>query len=216
MSAHRFLRLPVTVSLLLLLTACAGLPSVTLSSADRAQLKTVSIKHEVTMPQEMFYQGRAQAAGAAFGLLGALATQGMANEPKDQIPIIMKKNQIDLPTIVRAEIEKALPAASLQVAAPGSKSDVELSLQVSVYGYAQKNGLSNTVYPMLNVSATMKTPDGKTIWQKTDYITALNGENNIGYEYPQFVEKPERLRETMTKVSGMVARLLVADLNQDR
>lgn len=216
MTTRIFHRVPGICALIVLLTACAGAPTVNLSDADRARVKTVSIKPEVTMPQEMFYQARAQGIGAAFGLLGALATQGAANEPKEQVPVIMKNNGIEVPNILRVELEKALRTSSLQVVPPESKADAEISLQVAVYGYAQKNGLSNTVYPMINVSATMKSPDGKTIWQKTDYITALNGENDVGYEFPQFVEKPERLRETMTKVSGMVTRLLVADLNASR
>lgn len=216
MRARNFSRRLLMVSSLLLLTACGGLPTVNLSSTDRALLKTVSIKPEMTMPAEIMFQGRAQAAGAAFGVLGALATQGMANEPKEQIPRVMKNNNIDLPTILRAEMQKAIQSPSLRVVAPGTRADAELSLQVTLYGYAQKNGLSNTVYPTINVSATMKSPDGRTIWQQNDYITALNGENNVGYEYEQFLEKPERLRETMTKVSAMVSRLLAANLNQAR
>lgn len=214
MGTRTLSRLLAIVGLLLLLTACGGVPTVSLSSTDRAQLRTIAVKPEVTMPQEMFFQGRAQSMGAAFGVLGALATQGAPNEPKEQVPLIMKKNGIELPAILRAEVEKAIQASSLRVAAPGSKADAELAMQVSLYGYGQKNGLSNTVYPMLNVTASMKTPDGRVIWQKADYITALNGDNNVGYDYEQFVEKPERLRETLTKVSAMVARLLVADFTQ--
>lgn len=49
-----------------------------LSLADRAQTKTITVRADSKMPEEMFYHGMAQSVGGAFGAIGGAVGASMA------------------------------------------------------------------------------------------------------------------------------------------
>jgi len=195
-------------------SGCAGLSSVDMSSTDRAQVKTIKLRADSKMPEDMFFQGRAQSVSAAFGLVGALVGEAMSSDPKAQIIATMKKNNIDLPTILQAEFAKAMQAQKeFRVVDGQSSPDAEMVLFVNTYGLGQTQGFSSLLYPLMNVSASLRTPDGTVIWQKTDYVTPQNKENTGGHEFEEYIGKPETLRGTWSNASGIVSRMLVRELS---
>lgn len=192
---------------------CAG---VELSSADRAQTTTIKILANDRMPEEMFFHGKAQSAAGAFGVVGALAGMAMASSPKAQILEKMKEHNIQLPMILQAEFGKAMQSQQdFRIVDETSSADTDMLLTVNGYGLGQSHGFSK-LYPILNVSASLRKPDGRVIWQKTDYVTALNKENNHGYEFDEYMEKPELLRETWSVACSIVSRMLVSELSRPR
>jgi hypothetical protein len=195
------------------LTGCAGLPTVKMSPDDRAQTKAVRIASNVPLPEDMFFHGRAQSMGAVGGLLGAAMVASVGSEPKETILNTMKTNGIDLSMIVKAEFSKALTAAGqVNVVNANEPADGELSLIVNMFGFGQTQGFSALLYPVLNVSATLTSTDGRVIWQKTDYISPQNDENTGGHRFEEYVQQPELLRSTWTNIAGIVSRLLVKDM----
>jgi hypothetical protein len=196
-----------------LLTGCAGAPTVKMNAADKASIKSVSISTPPTLPDDMFFHGRAQSFGVLGGLLGAALAESAAKEPKAQMIEAMKANGIDLPSILTAEFFSAAASRGLLTqAVPPATAQGDLSLAINVYGFGQTQGFSALLYPMLNVTATIKKPNGDVAWQKTDFAVPLNSENKYGYELEQYLKEPDLLRKTLTNISGIVSRMLLEDL----
>jgi hypothetical protein len=97
---------------MILMTWCAGLPSVDMTTADQAQIKAVTVRIDEKLPEDMFYQGRGQAIAGAFGAIGAVAGMAAADDSKAQIKATMDKNDISLPTILKIEFEKTMRSQS--------------------------------------------------------------------------------------------------------
>jgi hypothetical protein len=162
---------------MILMTACAGLPSVDMTAADQAQIKAVTVRVDEKLPEDMFYQGRGQAIAGAFGAIGAVAGMAAADDPKAQIKATMNKNDISLPTILKTEFEKTMRSQSqFRVAEGQTSADAEMVLIVNTYGLSQSQGFSAVLYPMINVSASLRKRDGTVVWQRTDYVTPQNKE----------------------------------------
>jgi hypothetical protein len=185
-----------------------------MAAADRASLTTVSMQSAPRLPAEMFFHGRAESAGAIAGVIGAVLVANAAKEPKEQILETMKTNGIELPTILRTEFFKAAAARGIfSLAETGTAAQGDLSLVVNVYGLGQTQGFSALLYPMINVSATLKKPNGEISWQRTEYILPLNAENKFGYEFEQYRQDPELIRKTFTNISAIVSNLLLESLS---
>jgi hypothetical protein len=195
---------------------CAGLSKVSMSSADRAQTKIITVQADDKMPEEMFYHGMGQSVAGAFGAVGAVVGASMAEDPKAQIIATMKSSNISLPSIVQAEFVKAMQAQNeFRLAGDGMAADAEMVLFINVYGLGQSTGFSG-LYPLLNVSASLRKPDGTVIWQRTDYATPQNKENDEVHAFNDFIEQPEVLRGVWSKVAGIVSRMLVGELSPQR
>ena len=93
--------------LVCILGACAGAPTVSVSAADRALIKTVNVKPDVVVPAEIFFHGRAQSFAAVGGIIGAVAGQAAAQEPKAQLVDLMKVNGISMQEILKQEFVRA-------------------------------------------------------------------------------------------------------------
>jgi hypothetical protein len=209
-----FMKLALFIVAATMASGCAGLSSVEMSPANRAQVKTIKVRADSKMPEEMFFQGRAQSVSAAFGLIGAVVGEAMSSDPKAQIIATMKSNKIDLPTIVQAEFVKAMQSQNgFRVVDGQSSADAEMVLFVNTYGLGQTQGFSSLLYPLMNVSASLRRPDGTVIWQKTDYVTPQNKENTGGHEFEEYLGKPETLRGTWSNAAGIVSRMLVRELS---
>ena len=202
------------VAIALALAGCVGAPAVRMSKDDLARIRTVRIASSVQMPDEMFFHGRAESCAIALsGGLAAAACPKDSKQPKDEILDAMKANGISLPDIVRSEFGKTVTSRGLfTVAQDGQAADAEVVLAVNVYGLGQTQGFSKLLYPVLNVSATFKKPDGTVAWQNTDFVTPQNSANTGGHEFKQFLEQPELLRATWANVSQIVSGMLVDEL----
>ena len=203
------------VAIALALAGCAGAPKIKMSKDDRESTKTIRIVSSVQMPSEMFFHGRAQSCAMAMGGAVGAAVCGSqaAKEPKDQILDAMKANDISLPDIVRAEFRKSVTSRDLFTVAEGDQAaDADLILAVNVYGLGQTQGFSSLLYPLLNVSATLRKPDGTVVWQNTDFVTPQNSANTGGHEFQQYLRQPELLRATWANASQVVSGMLVDDL----
>jgi hypothetical protein len=203
------------LAVILAVTGCAGVPSVEMSSVDRGRIKDIRVRADSKMPEEMFFHSRTESFAAGFGgVIGAVAVQGASNESKAQIIRTMKSSNIDLPTIVKSEFQKALRArGGVNLASDNSPTAAVLTLTVNIYGLGQTQGFSSLLYPLLSVTASLRQPDGKVVWQKTEYVVPLNEQNTGGHEFDAYLANPELLRKTFTNVAAIASRQLVADLS---
>jgi hypothetical protein len=193
-----------------LLVGCAGGPAVKMTPADKLAIRSVSMSAPPTLPAEMFFYGRAQSFAAVGGLVGAALSESVAKEPKEQLLDTMKANGIDLPSILKAEFFGAATSRGLLTQADSTAvPQGDLVLTVNRYGFGQTQGFSPLLFPLLNVTATIKKANGEIAWQRTDVALPLNSENEYGYEFQQYMNDPELLRKTLTNISSIVSRMLV-------
>lgn len=199
--------------ILVTLTGCGGTSGVKMSAQDRSTLHTVAVNPNVPMPQEMFYYGMAQNFATTLGgVVGALAGAAAGDEPRDQLLAVMKANNISIPETVRSEFGKELERSTpLRIADTGTAADAELSLAVNLYGLGIAHGFSSTLYPTLGVTATLKKPDGRVVWQSTNYVSPQSSENDLGHGFDEYLTQPELLRATWIKAAGIVSRIILAE-----
>lgn len=201
------------ICLTLLLTACAGAPTVKLDQVSRQSIQSASIKSEVPMPADMFYQGPAQSIGFGIGgLIGYAITQNMTSD-KDAVKATLVKNNIDVGQLVASEFATELRAAGkIPLAEGGQPGNAQFKFEVVVFGIGQTQGFASTLYPTLGVNGTLTSTDGKVLWQRYEYLTPLNKENSIGAEPEGYVKNPELLRSAFKKAAGIVSRMLIETL----
>jgi hypothetical protein len=187
------------------LAGCAT--TVPLTKQVRESTRSVSIDKSVKLPGDMFYQGRGQSVGMAFGLIGAAIAAATAEGPKGQLKAAMREAQIDVGEIVREQFATELIGSGMFPSILQEGADVQVKLEVRIFGFGQPHGFSAQLKPMLGVEGTMVRSDGSVIWQRYDYVTNLS-DKTPSQTLEQYLEKPELIRDAFT----MTAKLVVADL----
>lgn len=127
----------------------------------------------------------------------------------------MQENKISFPDILKEEFKDALQkSTTIKVVENASDAQADVHLKVNIYGLSQSHGFSKTLYPMINITAVIKKPDGSTVWKNTDYINPQNSENSTGYTMNEYLSKPENLREVWKNISAIVSRSILSDLKK--
>lgn len=199
--------------LAIVLSGCAGAPSVKLDPSSKSAIKSVAVKPNAPLPPEMFYQGRAQSIGIGIGgLIGHAIAQGMTSD-KDIIQQVLKTNKIHVGEIVASSFAGQLrESGKFSLADAGAPADAQFQFEVVIYGLGQTQGFATTLYPTIGVNGALKGNDGKVLWQKYEYITPLNKDNSIGAEAEAYAKDPELLRQAFTKAAAALTQLFVNDL----
>jgi len=197
-----------------LLSACVA-PPVAMAPTAKAGIHTVRVNPVVTLPPDMLYAGRAEGvAGMLSGpLLAGQAAAVTGSDTRARLAAEMQANHIELGEIVAAEFAKQASAGTPMTFVVGAAAaDAQVDLTVNAYGIAHAHSLGNTLYPIVNLSATMKTPDGKVIWQATHIAGAHSLENQDGHTLEDFLQDPELLRRAFVNGSDIVSQVMAQDL----
>ena len=207
------LSISVITAATILLAGCAGAPSVKFDQASKASIKSVQIKKDVPIPADIFYQGRAQSIGLGVGgLIGYAIAQG-ATSDKEVIQQVLKQNNINVGEIVSSSFASQLRESGKFSLADGSTTeDAQFQFEVVMYGLGQTQGFASTLYPTLGVNGSLKSKDGKVLWQRYEYITPLNKENSIGAEPEMYAKNPDLLRQAFTKAASALTKLFIEGL----
>ena len=198
----------------LLMTACVA-PPVAMAPAARTGIHTVRVNPVVQLPTEMLYRGRAEGAAMMLSgpLLGAQVASAVGKDKTTQLVAEMQANHIDLGDIVAAEFAKQASSGSPITFVVGSASaDAQVDLIVNAYGISHAHVLGTKLYPIVSLSATMKTPEGTVIWQASHVASAENAENQEGHELEDYLRDPELLRRAFVAGSDIVSHVMVQDL----
>jgi len=195
------------------LTACVA-PPVAITPAAKASIHTVRVNPVVKLPPDMMYMGPAQ--GVAMLLAGPLLGQQVASatgtSAKAQLAAQMQANHIDVGEIVATEFAKQASAGtSVNFVVGSAPADAQVDLVVNVYGIGSAHALGSTLYPIVNLSVTMKAADGSVIWQATHVAGAQNFENKEGHTLEEYVKNPELLRQAFVNGGDIVSRVMVQD-----
>jgi hypothetical protein len=214
-SPRRFSAAALAVSTMLL-TACGTLTTVPIGDDARARIHVVSINPSVTLPAEMTFMGTGQGAALLLGgpLVGTLIASKTAETPKAELAAAMQANHIVLGDILAAEFAKQAShdAGTIQFVVGTAPADAQVELSVVSYGISQAHPLGSALYPLINVNAVMKTPDGRVVWQASEFAGPHNPDNKVGHTYDEYVKDPELLRQGFVTGSDIAAHLLAENL----
>ena len=200
----------------LLLAGCGTVGTVPIADDARAHLHVVSINPSVKLPDEMTYIGPGQAAALMLGgpLVGGLIASSSAATPKTQLTTEMQASHIALGEIVAAEFAKQATdsAGPTKFVVGTAPADAQVELSVNAYGVMHAQPFGTTLYPLVNISAVMKTPDGRVVWQATEIAGPLARDNKQGYTFDEYAKDPELLRQVFVAGSDIASRLLADNL----
>ncbi len=70
----------------------------------------------------------------------------------------------------------------------------------------------NSLYPMLNVTATLSRPRGETFWRQTEYVLPWKSEGLQGYAFERYLAEPELLRAGFRDIARIVSSKLLDSL----
>lgn len=197
-----------------LMAACVA-PRVAMAPAAKTGIHTVRVNPVVQLPADMLYRGRAEGVAMMLSgpLLGAQVASAVGADAKAQLVAEMRTNHIDLGEIVAAEFARQASSGSAITFVVGSApADAQVDLTVNVYGIAHAHALGTTLYPIVSLSATMRTPDGQVAWQASHVASAQNVENQEGHALEDYLRDPELLRQAFVTGSDIVSRVMVQDL----
>jgi hypothetical protein len=207
----RAAQLLCAVLLLPLLSACGSTTAVALSSADRMTITSVVVQGPERVPDKLYVIGEAESLAAIGGTVGAALRGALEGPPPQQLVDIMKSSGVDVPSIVKSEFQSAVSARrAFSLASSDQEAQGRIVLAIDQYGYHLSRGFSTTLYPIMRLTAVLTRRDGTVAWQRTDYVSAINSENKIGYSYREYAENPELMRRTMAEAARIVSTQLVA------
>lgn len=194
-------------SLGLLFAGCASTKS--LSPAERATVKSVSMNPAVPMPAGVYYLSQAQAlAGGLAGPIGGAV--GAANESENQkaFTAILGRSGLDMPKELLASFTAKLKQKGVVVSAHPAENQFEL--QVRLIGLAVPNGFYSSLRPVLVVVAILKDSSGKVIFQNNASCMNLSSKTNR-HTLKEYQTDPELLAKEYRAAINAVADDLVKD-----
>ncbi len=177
---------------------------------------------DIKVTQPLSYQAKGAGFGAAFGILGAVAeSAARSSAPPDEATSLARAIGPDhalLKEVVKTEfVTAASQRSSIEFVdgqASGSASAARLELTVNLYGFGRSHLLASQVQPLLNLTATLTATDGRVLWRKSDFVTALSSANANAYDVEQLAKQPELLRTAIRQATSIVVRNIVEDLPQ--
>lgn len=203
----------VLVAMTIVLSGCAGAPTVKFNQANKSLIKSVQVKKDVSLPPEIFYQGRAQSIGMAIGGIAGYAIAQAGASDKELIQQVLKQHNINVGEIVASSFASQLrESGKFALTDGGNNEDAQFQFEVVMYGLGQTQGFATTLYPTLGVNGSLKTKDGKVLWQKYEHISPLNKENTIGAEPEAYARNPELLRQAFTKAASALTKRFIESL----
>jgi hypothetical protein len=205
----------VIAPLLLGLTLFTGcISKIGLTKEVREYIRSVSIKKDVKLPDDIYYYGQEHCVGSMFGLLGAVASLEAAKEPKAQLKAVIQENQIDISEIIRDQFANELSKARVFPSVVPEGGDAEVRLEVRMFGFTLPTCFSGKLKPVLGVIGSLIRTDGTVLWQKLEYISGLKGETP-GNTLKEYLQNPEFIREAFSVTAKIVSESLVKHLQQD-
>jgi len=200
----------------LLLTACGTVTTIPIAEDARAHIHVVSVNPNVKLPAEMTFMGTGQGTALLLGgpLLGSIIANKTAEAPKAELLASMQANHIVVADIVATEFAKeaSKSAGAIQFVVGNAPADAQVELNIISYGIAQAQPLGAALYPLVSVSAVMKTPDGRVVWQASEFAGPHHADNKVGHTYDEYVKDPELLRQGFVTGSDIASRMLADNL----
>ncbi len=193
------------------LSGCAGVSAVSATAADREKILTVRIDPAIAVPEKAFYHGPQQSVAAIAGVIGAILASPDAADAASKMTDVMHDQHEDISGIVLAEFAGPWEASTPVrfTSDPSAPVDATMVLRINTWGIGQSQGFSPKLYPLLGISATLKRADGTVAWQKYDFVTPANKDNDEGHTFDEYLAKPELFKKVFESATRIVSKMLL-------
>jgi hypothetical protein len=200
----------LTIILVFSFFGCVSSKSIT--ESDKASIQSVSVSEDVFIPDRMFYQGPKESIlMGTRGMLGFMQAGESALDAEQAFKLAMNAYDIDIAKIVRNEFTSKLAHSNIFKVNDDGNSLYKFKLMIKVYGFAQYQGLSQQLKPMLGIEARLEGSDNKVLWKKYAFITALNG-STPSHTSIEYLKNPDFILEAFNTASRIVIAELIDDL----
>lgn len=180
------------------------------AQAEAVTQKTkIFISPDVAKPADIYYYGP----GAAFGLVGYLATSGDKG-PKELLKMVMEKENISITDIVLAETKAQIEALDKFELVDSDKKEGVIKVEVGMYGFNKKMAFGSTAYPVLKVVMSYQNDKGDVIWKDSDMVSAHASNSDQGFTLDAYLADPEKIRSGLTRVAQLSVSGLVKSLQK--
>jgi len=195
------------LSLALLFSGCATTKS--LSPAERATVKSVSLNPTVPMPAWVYYLSQSQALAGGLGgpVGGAIGAAGESDNQK-AFTSILGRSGLDMPKELLASFAAQLKQKGVVV--DEHPADNQFELQVRMIGLAVPNGFYSGLRPVLVVVAILKDSSGKVIFQNHASCGNLSAKTNR-HTLKEYDANPELLAKEYRAAINAVAEDLAEE-----
>jgi hypothetical protein len=204
----------VVVATALAFVFVAGCATQSMSGSQRKAIRSVAIAKNVPLPPQPTVHGKAMQTGTFWG--GPLVMMAMmGSETSDVVKFksYLVQSKIDVGDIVRQEFGAQLAATRAFPAIVDEGADATFQLEVAGYGLAPGFSMSPTnkpVRPTLNVVAKLVAPDGKVLWQNSDYVTGMG--EVAAHQVDLYYTRPELLEQGFRQAAQLVMKELLKDI----
>lgn len=211
-SMKRLTKSIFAVSIVSLMIGCGGQVALKKGSLDTIQ--SVSVSKNIAKPDRLSYQGRKESGlMGACGCLGGLFAGSTSKKTAVKITAVMEREEIDVTEIVREQFIEQLEESNLFNSIAPENSTAEFELSIRIYGFAQPQGLSSQLKPMLGVVGSLVRSDGSVLWKEYEYISNLSGKTP-SHSLKEYLNNPTLIREAFTIAAQRVAVDLIEHLKE--
>lgn len=192
----KMLQIIIVLSAIVVFCGCA---TSRLTRQARAEIRSVTINPEVSIPSEIEYFKDDQTPGSSSNFLGALMA----------INAVMRDNNIKVDKIVVDEFQRQLTTKQVFPSVVAFGGDANFSFKIHFYGlrprpFTQQGNLG----AVLKVTVYLKKANGTLVWKDTAYCSS---ERTSAYLWRKYVTEPKVLR----MVFEQAAHTVVSDLFED-
>jgi len=175
------------------------------------EIRTVSVKPDVTMVAQPFIQTPGQVWGQGIGgLLGAAIEAG--STPGIVFAEIMNKGKIDLKKVVHDAFKEQLASPSTKIKLAKGQADVSVELEIIFYGIHPDGPFSAEVEPMLEVGGKVFDNKGRHVLNIHESIKFPSDEEVTPHELEAYAANPKLLAQGYMKLSRIIANSMIAQL----
>ena len=196
----KMLQIFIVLSTIVVSCGCA---SSKLTRQALADIRSVAINPEVSIPKEIEYFKDDTKPGSSTNFLGALMA----------INAIMRDNDINVGKIVVDQFQRQLTAKQVFPSIVTFGGDANFSFKIHYYGlrprpFVQQGNLG----AVLKVTVYLKKANGKLIWKSTAYCPP---ERTSAYLWRKYVIEPKVLRMVFEQAAHAAVSDLINDIEID-
>ena len=215
MKAHNYILFSV---LLLTLTSCASVPN-SLNSESRKNIKTIYVKILPIDHDPGIYTSDQEIAGlTAFMFSGTQASLNAQNEaakhPFKMFGNYLKRNNINVDKIVKAELEKQLKKTRLFRISSKKNADAIISVRIGTYGFAQKGLWSSYQRSQIYLYADLNNnkKDKKLIAKFLGYASPFRDEKAMTIK--EIYKNPKSVRKSFEKSTVVAVKDIIEKMSE--
>ena len=186
----------------------------TMPAQDISTIRTVLVHQQPAVAPRFQYQTRAlvQVSGPIASLAGPAYVDKSNASTAQCLAQVIDQYGISVFEIAKAQfIADANARSQITFGDVTPVKDGELSLTVDYFGFSRRYVFGRMVSPVIGVTAELYRYDGKLVWQKSAFVSALS-HPDVGESVQDYLDEPQRMRQAFERAAKLAVEQLVDDL----